>query len=276
MTESSSSDGDRHHHHHHHHHHGRMHGWRAFSIYMDCGLQHFWRGKRHAKWLKELFAEKDDVSWLKGLFEQKEISEEQFAWLRDLFAKKSEHDQSEANKWWQNVANGNKFGENFDPDSMPDWLKEASKREKAGNWSWNSKHGKKEGHHVHKSSWKWSSKDGEKVPASDKEAKHEHHSHSTSHSHSRSWSWSSKHDGEAPADEQSESQRGHWSKKWKEVAEKANTHFEEAKEKAADLSEATRETPGHFIKDALNKFDLGQKLHGGQQSSDKVDEPLLI
>jgi hypothetical protein len=267
---------------------------------MDCGLQHFWRGKKHAKWLKELFAEKDDESWLKGLFNQKEISEEQFTWLRDLFAKKSAHDKVEANKWWQNVANGNKFGENFDPDSMPDWLKEASKRENEGNWSWNSTHGKK-GHHVHKSSWSWSSKeagkDGENVPADKAEQEHQSHSTSHSHSHSRSWSWSSKH-GEKPANEELEGRKGkkwswssedlepatgedethgHWSKKWREAAQK---HFEEAKDKASDLSKSTKETKRQFMKDALHKLDLNQKLDGGRQRSQEdassEDEPLLI
>merc|ERR1712072_1428058 len=80
------------HHHHHHHHHG---GFKVFVNGSNCGINRFYRNKKHLNWAKDLFSSKNDMMWLSGLFEKKEIDSEQYEFLKQLFMSKSESQEGE-------------------------------------------------------------------------------------------------------------------------------------------------------------------------------------
>jgi len=121
-----------HHHHHHHHHHG---GFKIFVNGSNCGINRFYRNKKHLNWAKDLFSSKNDMMWLSGLFEKKEIDSEQYEFLKQLFKSKSESQEGETHKWWTNHFTKKESSKNVDAESMPAWLKEHSQKEKKFEWS---------------------------------------------------------------------------------------------------------------------------------------------
>jgi hypothetical protein len=147
-SESSSEYSGAHHHHHHHwhghasggwaahgHHHHHHHHYGGFKVFSNCGINRFYRNKRHFNWAKDLFSSKDDMMWLSGLLEKKEIDSEQYEFLKQLFLSKSESQEGETHKWWSNHFTKKMSSKNVDAESMPAWLKEHSQKEKKFEWS---------------------------------------------------------------------------------------------------------------------------------------------